>query len=144
MTLTLTDGRTDGRMDGRTDEWTDRQTQKSKISIPYYANRTLLLVYTLYGNNLPCRCFCENITESTDPPTYYSRPQALLTLPAEEQDQLDSMLGIQSSSSAALQPAVSSYGSLFVGSLCLQLCDRLPADIAASLDAAKEKDISKG
>ena len=36
--------RTDRRTDGRTDRQTDGQTHKSKMSLPYYPNRTLLLV----------------------------------------------------------------------------------------------------
>ena len=63
--------------------------------------------------------------------------QALLTLPAAQQQQLRSALGVPAPPPPT--SAQDSYGPLFIGSLCLQLRDHLPANLVSSLEAAKEK-----
>ena len=64
--------------------------------------------------------------------------QALLTLPAAQQQQLRSALGVPTPPPPT--SAQDSYGPLFIGSLGLQLCDHQPANVVSSLEAAKEKD----
>ena len=63
--------------------------------------------------------------------------QAVLTLTAAQQEQLRSALSI----SAPPPPitAQDSYSPLFIGSLCLQLHDHLPANIVSSLEAARRR-----